>query len=163
MSPYVIATGAATISTVAVGGMFYIFSTMVMKGLDRTEPVEALTAMRGINAQANASAPFLIFFMGSTVLAAVVGVLAALRWSQPGSAYLVAGAVLAVLAFVVTMAFNVPLNNHIDGLDPSALSAADALSEWRAYLVPWTNWNHVRTVSPIIGAALMLIGLRQLP
>ena len=163
MSPYVIATGAATISTAAVAGMFYIFSTMVMKGLDRTEPVEALTAMRGINAQANASAPFLIFFMGSTVLAAVVGVLAALRWSQPGSAYLVAGAVLAVLAFVVTMAFNVPLNNHIDGLDPSALSAADALSEWRAYLVPWTNWNHVRTVSPIIGAALMLIGLRQLP
>ncbi|WP_319457565.1 MULTISPECIES: DUF1772 domain-containing protein [unclassified Mycobacterium] len=161
-SPYVIAAGAATISTAAVGGMFYIFSTMVMKGLDRTEPVEALTAMRGINAQANASAPFLIFFMGSTVLAAVVGVIAALRWSTPGSGYLLAGAVLSVLAFVVTMAFNVPLNNHLDGLDPSALSAADALSEWKAYLVPWTNWNHVRTVTPLVGSALMLIGLRSL-
>jgi uncharacterized membrane protein len=161
-SPYVIAAGAATISTAAVGGMFYIFSTMVMKGLDRTEPVEALAAMRGINAQANASAPFLIFFMGSTVLAAVVGVIAALRLSTPGSGYLLAGAVLSVLAFVVTMAFNVPLNNHLDGLDPSALSAADALSEWKAYLVPWTNWNHVRTVTPLVGSVLMLIGLRSL-
>ena len=163
MSPYVIAAGAATISAAAVGGMFYVFSTMVMRGLDRAEPVEALTAMRGINAQANASAPFLIFFMGSTLLAAIVGVLAALRWSQPGSAYLVVGAVLSVLTFVVTMAFNVPLNNHLDGLDPSALSAADALSEWKAYLVPWTNWNHVRTVTSLVGAVLMLIGLRQLP
>jgi uncharacterized membrane protein len=161
-SPYVIAAGAATISTAAVGGMFYIFSTMVMKGLDRTEPVEALSAMRGINAQANASAPFLIFFMGSTLLAAVVGVIAALRLSQPGNGYLLAGAVLSVLAFVVTMAFNVPLNNHLDGLDPSALSAADALREWKAYLVPWTNWNHVRTVTPLVGAVLMLIGLRSL-
>ena len=161
-SPYVIAAGAATISTAAVGGMFYIFSTMVMKGLDRTEPVEALTAMRGINAQANASAPFLIFFMGSTLLAAVVGVIAALRLSTPGSGYLLAGAVLSVLAFVVTMAFNVPLNNHLDGLDPSALSAADALSEWKAYLVPWTNWNHVRSVTPLVGSVLMLIGLRSL-
>ena len=48
-SPYVIAAGAATISSAAVGGLFYAFSTFVMKGLDRTEPAEALTAMRGIN------------------------------------------------------------------------------------------------------------------
>ena len=162
-SPYVIAAGAATISSAAVGGLFYAFSTFVMKGLDRTEPAEALTAMRGINTEAQANAPFLIFFVGSTVLAAVVGVIAALRLSTPGSGYLVAGAVLSVLAFVVTMAFNVPLNNHLDGLDPSTLSAADALSEWKAYLVPWTNWNHVRTISPLIGSALMLIGLRYLP
>lgn len=162
-SPYVIAAGAATISSAAIGGLFYAFSTFVMKGLDRCEPAEALRAMRGINAEAQANAPFLIFFMGSTLLAAVVGVLAALRWSQPGSAYLVVGAVLSVLAFAVTMAFNVPLNNHLDGLDPSALSAADALSEWRAYLVTWTNWNHVRTVTPLVGSVLMLIGVRSLP
>lgn len=161
-SPYVIAAGAATISSAAVGGLFYAFSTFVMKGLDRTEPAEALTAMRGINAEAQANTPFLIFFVGSTLLTAAVGVLAALRWSQPGSGYLVVGAVLSVLAFVVTIAFNVPLNNHLDGLDPSTLSAADALTEWRAYLVPWTNWNHVRTVTPLVGSVLMLIGLRSL-
>jgi uncharacterized membrane protein len=121
-----------------------------------------LTAMRGINAEAQANAPFLIFFVGSSLLAAVVGVIAALRWSEPGSAYLAVGAVLSVLAFVVTVAFNVPLNDHLAGLDPSALSAAEALSEWRSYLGSWTNWNHVRTVTPLVGSALMLIGLRSL-
>ena len=73
------------------------------------------------------------------------------------------GAALVILGAVITMAFNVPLNNHLDGLDPSALSAADALNEWRAYLVTWTNWNHVRTVTPLVGSVLMLIGVRSLP
>lgn len=155
---YVVASAA--LLSAAVGGLFYAFSTFVMKGLDRTPPVAALTAMRGINAQAQANAPFLILFAGSTLLAAVVGVIAAVRWAQPGSAYVVAGAVCSASAFVVTMAFNVPLNDHLDGLDPSALSPGEALGEWRAYLVPWTNWNHVRTVMPMAGAVLMLLGLR---
>lgn len=159
-SPYVLTASAAAVSSAAVGGLFYAFSTFVMKGLDRTDPTDALSAMRGINAEAQANAPFLIFFAGSTLLAAVVGMLAAMRLSQPGSGYLLAGAVLAVLAFVVTMAFNVPLNNHLEALNPSALSAADAVREWQAYLVPRTNWNHVRTVSPLCGSVLMLIGLR---
>ena len=154
-----LAVGAATLSTAAVGGLFCAFSTFVMRGLDRTDPAEALIAMRGINAEAQASAPFLVFFVGSTVLAAGVGVLAVTRLAQPGSGYVLAGAVFAVVAFVVTMLCNVPLNDRLDALDPSALSAADALSQWQAYLGTWTNWNHVRTVSPLVGSVLMLIGL----
>jgi uncharacterized membrane protein len=72
----------------------------------------------------------------------------------------IAGAVLTVVAVVVTMAFNVPLNNVLDTVDPVALSAADARREWQAYLVPWTAWNHVRTVAPLLGSVLMLVGLR---
>jgi uncharacterized membrane protein len=151
---------SAALCSAAVGGLFFAFSTFVMKGLDRTPPIAALTAMRGINAEAQANAPFLIFYAGSTLLAAVVGVIAAVRWAQPGSAFVVAGAVCAVLAFVVTTSFNVPLNDHLDGLDPTSLSPADALREWRAYLTPWTHWNHVRTVLPIVGAVSMMVGLR---
>lgn len=158
-SPYLIATTAAAVCTATVGGIFYAFSTFVMKGLDRTEPAEALTAMRGINAEAQANAPFLVLFVGSALLALGVGILAALRLGQPGSGYVLAGAVLGLVAFVVTMAFNVPLNNRLDALDPAALSAADALRDWQAYLVPWTNWNHVRTVAPLVGSVLMLVGL----
>ena len=33
------------------------------------------------------------------------------------------------------MAFNVPLNNHLDTLNPAGLSVADAAREWQAYLV----------------------------
>lgn len=160
-SPYFIATTVGAITAAASGGIFYAFSTFVMKGLDRTEPAEAITAMRGMNAEAQANAPFLALFVGSALVALGVGIAAALRLSQPGAPLVLIGAVLGLIPFVVTMAFNVPLNNHLDTVNPAGLSPADALREWQAYLVPWTNWNHVRTVAPLVAAALMLVGLHR--
>ncbi|MDT5312860.1 MAG: hypothetical protein QOE74_1880 [Mycobacterium sp.] len=159
-SPYLIATAAAAVTSAAVGGLFYAFSTFVMKGLDRADPVAAITAMRGINAEAQANTPFLLLFVGSALLALGVGIAAAVKWSQPGAGYVLAGAALGLVAFIVTMAFNVALNNQLDAVDPSGLSATDALREWQTYLNPWTAWNHVRTAAPLLGSALMLVGLR---
>ena len=159
-SPYVIATAAAAVTSAVVGGIFYAFSTFVMSGLDRAQPVEAIAAMRGVNAEAQANVPFLAMFVGSAVLALGVGIAAALRLSQPGAGYVLAGAVLALVAFVVTMTFNVPLNDHLDAVDSAGLTEADATREWRAYLGPWTAWNHVRTAAPLLGSVLMLVGLR---
>jgi uncharacterized membrane protein len=82
------------------------------------------------------------------------------QFGRPGSGWLLAGAIFGVLAAIITMAFNVPLNNHLDTVDPAALSVADAAREWQAYLSSWTAWNHVRTVTAIIAAVLMLIGVR---
>lgn len=158
-SPYLILTTAAAVASAAVGGLFYAFSTFVMKGLDRAAPADAITAMRAINAEAQANGPFLTLFVGAALLSLGIGVTALLRWSQPGAGYVLAGAVLGLLAFIVTVAFNVPLNDRLDALDPSALSAAEALRAWQAYVGPWTGWNHVRTVAPLLGATLMLIGL----
>lgn len=160
INPALILTSAATLGAAAVGGLFYAFSTFTMRGLDRTDPHDALTAMRGINAQAQADAPFLLMFVGSTLLALAVAVLAAVQLGRPGSAYLLAGAVLSVLALVITIVVNVPLNNRLDALDPAGLSAADAAKAWAAYYGPWTAWNHVRTAAPLMGAVLLAVGSR---
>ncbi|HZA11493.1 DUF1772 domain-containing protein [Mycobacterium sp.] len=160
MSPVVVLTTIATISSAAIGGLFYAFSTFVMRGLDRTGPVDAITAMRGIDAEAQANPPFLSVFVGSALLAVVVGIVAVIQIRQPGSGWLVAGAVFAVIGVITTIAFNVPLNDHLDTLDPAGLSAADAAREWQAYYSTWTAWNHVRTIAPLIGAALFAVGLR---
>jgi uncharacterized membrane protein len=160
-SPYVIAVSAAAVSSAAVAGLFYAFSTFVMRGLDRAQPPEAIAAMRGINAEAQANVAFLLLFVGSTLLALGVGVAAALRLTTPGSGCVLAGAVLGVVALVVTMAVNVPLNSRLGAVDPAALSPADALREWNAYLTPWTAWNHVRAAAPLAGSVLMLVGLRH--
>jgi len=160
ISPVVVLTIIAAISSAAAAGMMYVFSTFVMRGLDRTGPVQAITAMRGINAEANSSRAFLLAYFSATVLAAAVGVTAAVQLHQPGSWYLLVGGVFGVLAAVITMAFNVPLNNHLDGVDPAGLSVADAAREWQAYLSTWTAWNHVRTATGFAAAALMLVGLQ---
>jgi len=138
----------------------YVFSTFVMRGLDRTGPVDAITAMRGINAEANSNPVFLLGYFGATILALVVGVIAAIQLRQPGNWVVLAGAVFTILGAVITMAFNVPLNNHLDTVNPVGLSAADAAREWQAYFSTWTAWNHARTITSFIGAVLLLLGLR---
>ena len=160
-SPVVILTSLTALASAAGGGMMYVFSTMVMRGLDRTGPVDAITAMRGINAEANASPAFLLGYFSATILALVVGVIAVVRLNQPGSWWLLIGAIFAILGAIITMAFNVPLNNHLDSVDPAALSAADAAREWQAYSSTWTAWNHARTLTAFIGAAVLLVGLRH--
>jgi len=159
LSPVVILIIVAAIPSAAAAGMMYVFSTFVMRGLDRTGPVQAITAMRGINAVANTNPAFLLMYFGAAVLAAAVAVTAAVQLHQPGSWYLLSGAIFGVLAAVITMAFNVPLNNHLDGVDPAGLSVDDAAREWQAYLSTWTAWNHVRTATGFVAAVLMLIGL----
>jgi uncharacterized membrane protein len=160
MSPVVILTSLAAIASAAAAGMMYVFSTFVMSGLDRTGPVSAITAMRGINVYANSNGPFLLAYFGATLLAIAVGVVAVVQIRQPGSGWLLAGAIVGVLAAIITIAFNVPLNNHLDTVDPAGLSVADAAREWAAYYSPWTAWNHARTATSIIASALMLVGLR---
>jgi uncharacterized membrane protein len=160
MSPFVILTSLAAIASAAAAGMMYVFSTFVMRGLDRTEPVQAITAMRGINLEANNNPAFLLAYFGAAILALAVGVVAVIQLRQPGSWVVLVGAVLGILAAIITMVFNVPLNNHLDSVNPVGLSAADAAREWQAYFTTWTNWNHVRTVTSFIAAVVMLIGLR---
>jgi uncharacterized membrane protein len=159
-SPFLVLTSAAAVGAAAVGGLFFAFSTFVMHGLDRTDATDAIVAMRGINTEAQANAPFLVMFFGTMLLALGVGIVAVLHLRQPGSGYLLAGAVLTIVAAVVTVAFNVPLNNQLAGLNPDGLSPVEAAAQWQAYRGPWTAWNHVRTVAPLAGSVLLVIGLR---
>lgn len=155
ISPVSVLTSTAAIGSAAVGGLFFAFSSFVMRGLNRINPVDAIIAMRGINAEAQVNAPFLSLFFGSALAALVVGVVAVVQLRKPGSGFLLAGAILAVVAVLVTAAFNVPLNNQL----ASVTTTTDPTGVWRAYADPWTLWNHVRTVCPLIGAALLTVGL----
>jgi uncharacterized membrane protein len=119
-----------------------------MRGLDRTGPVDAITAMRGIIAEAERNAPLLALLFGSALLALIAGIIAVVHWRQLGSGYVVAGGVFALVAVVVTIACNVPLNNHLAGVDVTGLSAADTQLAWQAYFGPgrpgttFARWRH---------------------
>lgn len=146
-SPVFVLTLVTAVASAAVGGLFYAFSTFVMRGLDRTDPTEAATAMRGINAEAQANAPFLVLFLGTGLVAVVLTVIAAIQRDP----VLIVGALLALIPVIVTIAFNVPLNNRLE-----------AGLAWQAYLGPWTAWNHVRTVTGLlVGALLAYAGMQR--
>jgi uncharacterized membrane protein len=76
---------------------------------------------------------------------------------SPDTLYLVTGGLLYFLGdVVVTIVFNVPRNNALAAADPAS---ADGARVWTDYLVTWTRWNHVRTVTALAAAALFTFAL----
>ena len=89
---------------------------------------------------------------GTAAACAAVAVWSGVRGSSPRSVAVIAGSVLYLVGAVgVTAAYNVPLNNALAGLDPTA-PGTDAA--WRDYLSRWTAGNHVRALACLAAAAL---------
>ena len=126
-----------------IAGLYFSFSTFIMTALGRIDQAAGIAAMNAINVDIVRSA-FLPLFLATTLSAAGLVVMGALRWGAPGSISMIAGGLLYVIGmFVVTMAFNVPLNNAL----AAAPGGANAGAVWATYLRDWTLWNHVRTVT----------------
>jgi len=136
-----------------LGGLYFAFSTFIMTALARLDQAAGISAMNAINTTIMRSL-FMPIFLGTTLTSLALAGLSFLRWSEPGALAMLAGGVLYVAGmFVVTMVFNVPLNNALAAVDPQG---ADAASVWVRYLRDWTFWNHVRTVACIAASALFI-------
>ena len=57
---------------------------------------------------------------------------------------------------LLTIVFNVPLNNALDSADANTASGQEV---WKTYLTNWTFWNHIRTIASIAATACFTIGL----
>jgi uncharacterized membrane protein len=58
------------------------------------------------------------------------------------------------------MVFNVPMNEALASLSPTD---PDRAARWSSYLADWTTWNHVRTLASLAAAALLTLGVGQMP
>ena len=134
----------------AVGGVFLAFSDFVMTSLGRIAPPAGTAAMQSINVVVLRSW-FLRAFFATALLSIAAIVYAIAEWRWPGSlVLLMAGVIYLGGTFLVTLACNVPRNNAL---------AEKGEPVWADYLVQWTRWNHVRTVSSLAAAALFMLSL----
>lgn len=141
-----------------IAGVFFAFSTFVMTALARRPPAEGMAAMQAINV-AVLNPMFLGVFVGTAGTCLLVVIFSLLRWNEPGALYFLLGGALYIAGtFLVTMVFNVPLNNALAKLAPADPASA---SEWARYVANWTAWNHVRTAAALAAAALLTIALWQ--
>lgn len=151
-----LATVASAVCSGLMGGIFLAFSTSVMPGLSRLPVAHGMAAMQRLNA-AILNPLFLLLFVGSAAVAALVLVTAPFADSEHG-AWRVAGAVAYLVGAIGLTAFvNVPLNNALAAADPET-PAGEAL--WRRYLSRWTTANHVRAVASFGAAVLLTISSR---
>jgi len=139
-----------------LAGLYFAFSAFIMTSLGRIDQAAGIAAMNAISVDIVRSL-FMPLFLGTTLACAALAVLACLRWQEPGAIAMLAGGVLYVAGmFVVTMVFNVPLNDALAAVDPSAASATPV---WARYLVDWTFWNHVRTVASTAATVLFIVAI----
>ncbi|HEX7804347.1 MAG TPA: anthrone oxygenase family protein [Pseudoxanthomonas sp.] len=139
-----------------LAGLFFAFSAFIMRALGRLPPAAGIAAMNAIN-DAILRSLFMPLFLGTTLSAAALAVIAALRWEQPGAAAMFSGGVIHVVGmFACTMFIEVPQNNALQRVDPDSEAA---LPIWRRYLTRWTAWNHVRTLACTAACALFVAAL----
>jgi uncharacterized membrane protein len=139
-----------------LAGLYFAFSTFIMTALGRIDQAAGISAMNAINAVIVQSL-FMPVFLGSTLSSLALAGLAPFRWDEPGAALWLAGGVLYVVGmFVVTAVFNVPLNNALMTVAPAS---GEAATLWAGYLVDWTWWNHVRTVTSTAAFALFVAAI----
>ncbi|MGH8660870.1 MAG: DUF1772 domain-containing protein [Burkholderiales bacterium] len=133
-----------------VGGVFFAFSTFVMKALAQLPASQGVAAMQRVNVVV-LNPLFLGVFMGSALLSLGGIVVSVLQWEASGSSLLLAAGLLYLVgSFLVTVAFNVPRNERLARL---SAQSSEAASYWPVYVREWTLWNHVRTVASVAAAA----------
>lgn len=137
----------ASLVVAALGGIFFAFSTFIMRGLKDAAPASGMMAMQEINKRVYGS-EFLAVFFGFALISAILG-----AWALATSQFWVAaGAVVYLLGvFAMTIFVHVPMNHRLDRGDA-------ALDYWPNYHDRWTRLNHIRSFSCFASAAAYLTG-----
>jgi uncharacterized membrane protein len=152
-------TGLLWLSVVGCGllaGLYFAFSAFIMTALGRIDQVAGIAAMNAIN-RVIVQSLFLPVFLGSTLTCLALAILAPFRWDEPGAVMWLAGGLLYIVGmFVVTMVFNVPLNNALAAVQPAS---GEAAAIWARYLTDWTWWNHVRTIASTLAFVLFIAAI----
>jgi uncharacterized membrane protein len=139
-----------------MAGLFFVFSVAVMRALGQLPPERGMAAMQSINSTI-LNPIFLLVFMGTAAICALLLVLSLLNRQLPGSTYVLAGSLLYLTGgLLVTIAVNVPMNDALAAAHPGSPEGAQL---WVSYLTNWTAWNHVRAVACLGATASYALGL----
>jgi uncharacterized membrane protein len=135
---------AATITTGLMAGLFAGFAYSVMPGLGRSSSRTLIEAMQNIN-KAIINGWFMLPFLGSAPLIVLAVVLAWRGYGRNALPWIIAALAVYLVAFVITSAVNVPLNNQLDKAgNPAHISDLAAIRN--SFEHKWVTWNIVRAL-----------------
>ncbi|NNJ74916.1 MAG: DUF1772 domain-containing protein [Anderseniella sp.] len=154
-----IACAAAVVACGLIAGVFLAFSDFVMKSLFAAGPASGIETMQLINRKVYGSV-FMALLIAMLVISVALVPYAVVYITSPAVTWIVSGCVLYVIGvFMVTVAFNVPMNQRLDAMNHESTETA---SYWTVYASSWTLWNHVRTIASIGSVVCFLIAIRVL-
>ncbi|MBH0781279.1 anthrone oxygenase family protein [Nocardia bovistercoris] len=146
---------AATMATGLVAGVFYAYAMSVMPALARTEDRTLIEVMQKVNVVI-VNPWFMTGFLGAVLFGIAAAVLHLGAEQRATLVWIGIGLALNVIAFAVTVALNVPLNDQLAAAgDVSGI--ADQAAVRADYESAWVRWNIVRAVLHTL-AFLVLCG-----
>lgn len=146
----------SAVSAGIMAGVYFTFSTFAMRSFAELGDAAGARAMQSINDVIQRSL-FLPLFFASSLSCAALAVLGSLGFGGDDALIMAAGGAVYVIGmFVVTVAFNVPLNNRLDAADADTSEGARV---WREYLSRWTPFNHIRTLACTLAMVLFVLCL----
>lgn len=149
---------AAVVLVGLSAGLFYGWSVSVIPGTQRVADSTYLETMQNVNRAILNPAFFLVFF-GSAVLLFISSFM---QYSVNKTIFwlLLGSAVLYLVGMVgVTGLGNVPLNNQLDALKLSQLSASEMADFRNIYENKWNRLNHIRTAFAIVSFIISLLAV----
>ena len=149
-----------TVAYALTGGVFLAFSDFIMRALALTSGPGGVEAMQHINREVFRIV-FMVLFLGlAPASLLLIGTSALTLNGTPATLFTLAGLVYLIGCFLVTILFNVPMNETLAKLDAGTATTTEYWVD--AYVPRWTFWNTVRTIACTLAALLMLAGLMRL-
>lgn len=156
----VAASLVGAIGSAVTAGIYADFSARIMPSLGRMANPAGIARMQHLNRSIE-QGPFMLAFCGAAVSGGYL-VYRLFRGDlfrgdrSTADVLLAAGGSAYLAGLLLTMLYNVPLNNRLAGIDPHA---AGAVPLWRDYLQHWTAANTVRAVLSAGAVVLLVAGL----
>ena len=143
---------AAAVGSGLTGGVYFAFSTFVMRALDDLAGDRSIEAMQAINRRA-VTPLFMTALFGTAAAAVALGTEGIDARSTREGQLLLAGASAYLASVALTVAVHVPRNERLAAV---ATSSSEAAGIWRRYSRAWTAGNHVRTACAVGACALFV-------
>ena len=142
---------AATLTMGLVAGAFLLYQHTVMPGLHKADDKTFVIAFQNMD-RAIINPWFMVFgFIGALVFTLLAGVAHLGRSALPWIAVAFA---LYLVAFVLTIAVNVPLNDALKAAgDPNTIDVAAARAAFDE--AKWTTFNLIRTLTSVSAFGLL--------
>ncbi|MGW6426627.1 anthrone oxygenase family protein [Nocardia sp. NPDC055053] len=154
----------AVLSTGLIAGVFYAYAISVMPALARTGDRTLIDVMQKVNVVI-INPWFMLGFLGTVGFTALAAVLSLGSEHRTTLIWLGIAVALNVIAFAVTVALNVPLNDALEAAgDPAAI--LDTAAVRADYEAAWVRWNILRAVLHtaaflVLCGALFAAGVQQ--
>jgi len=151
---FFLACQMAVIAYALVSGVFMTFSDFVMRSLGGAKTAAGVEVMQVINRKVYRSI-FMVLLLGMSAISPIFIGYAYVQLTGAAAILLITGgAIYLAGVFVVSLLFNVPMNQKLESFDHVG---SDAATYWqKTYLTRWVFWNHVRTLASGAAAVCFL-------